>query len=255
MNILLIEDEQPAAQRLTRMVEQVAPSAHIVGQLESVEEAMDWWQTQPAPDLLFLDIHLADGSAFELLEKIQITCPIIFTTAYDAYAIQAFQHNSIDYLLKPIKEEALAQALAKYERLFGAAERPEIDYQKLAQALREEEEKYPRRLVIRFASQLKAIEIAQVAYFYIEERVTFLCTHQGKRYPIDPTLDQLESTLDPKVFYRINRQLIANIEAIAQMNTWSKSRIQLQLNPPAPVEALVSTERSSAFKQWLKGEG
>lgn len=254
MKLLLIEDEALAVQRLRKMIAKIAPSATVLADLESVEDTLQWWeQTQVKPDLLLMDIHLADGSAFEILTQLSLSIPIIFITAYDTYALEAFKHNSVDYLLKPIKEAALQQALAKYQSLFGQTSVPPFDYQPLIQELQKGSPTYPKRLLIRFAQQLKAIEIREVAFFYIEERVSFLCTHQGKRYPIDPTLDQLEKMLDPTSFFRVNRQLISNIEAIDQMYTWSKSRIKLQLKPPAPVEALVSTEKSASFKQWLKG--
>jgi two-component system response regulator LytT len=255
MKILLIEDEEPAARRLTRMVQKVQPQAQILGQLESVEEALEWWSQNESPDLVLLDIHLADGSAFEFLEKAGIRCPVIFTTAYDAYALQAFEHNSVDYLLKPIREEALQTALDKYQELFGQSEPvvSPIDYALLARSIRQGQKEYPKRLLIRFAQQLKAIEISDVAYFYIEERVCFLRTHEGKRYPIDQTLDQLEEMLNPAQFFRLNRQLITNIAAIHKMHTWSKSRIKVEMKPPAPVETTVSSEKSAAFKAWLKG--
>ncbi|MEL6592837.1 MAG: LytTR family DNA-binding domain-containing protein [Bacteroidota bacterium] len=251
MKILIIEDERLASQRLIRMIKALEPQVEVLAELESVEETLEWWAENTPPELMFMDIHLADGSAFEILRQLEVECPIIFTTAYDAYAIQAFKHNSIDYILKPVKKEELQAALAKFHRAQQTAS-ANFDYQALAKALQEREA--PKRLLIRFGQQLKAVEFEEVAYFYIEERVCFLMTHAGKRYPIDQTLDQLDGMLEPKKFFRINRQLIANIEAIDQMFTMSKSRVKISLKPEAPVDALVSSERSALFKKWLRGE-
>ncbi len=254
MKVLVIEDEMLASQRLVRMIKALEPNVEILATLESVEETLEWWEANDAPDLMFMDIHLADGSAFEILRQLEVENPIIFTTAYDAYAIEAFKHNSIDYILKPVKKEELAAALAKYYRSRPKAEAvgTPFDYQELAKAMQKNNQ--PKRLLIRFGQQLKAVNFEEVAYFYIEERVCFLMTHKGKRYPIDQTLDQLDALLDPEKFFRINRQLIANLEAIDQMHTMSKSRVKISLKPAAPVDALVSSERSALFKKWLKGE-
>ncbi|MFK7921583.1 MAG: LytR/AlgR family response regulator transcription factor [Bacteroidia bacterium] len=252
MKVLVIEDEMLASQRLIRMIKELEPEVEILDSLESVEETLEWWAENPAPELMFMDIHLADGSAFEILRQLEVECPIVFTTAYDSYAIEAFKHNSIDYILKPVKQEELKAALAKFLRSRPEAQSPTFDYQELAKALQQKNQ--PKRLLIRFGQQLKAVEFSEVAYFYIEERVCFVMTHAGKRYPIDQTLDQLDAILTPEQFFRINRQLIANMEAIDQMHTMSKSRVKISLKPEAPVDALVSSERSALFKKWLKGE-
>lgn len=251
MKILIIEDERLASQRLIRMIKALEPQVEVLAELESVEESLEWWAENTPPELMFMDIHLADGSAFEILSQLEVECPIIFTTAYDAYAIQAFKHNSIDYILKPVKKEELQAALAKFHRAQQNSS-ASFDYRALAKVLQEREA--PKRLLIRFGQQLKAVEFEEVAYFYIEERVCFLMTHAGKRYPIDQTLDQLDGMLDPQKFFRINRQLIANVEAIDQMFTMSKSRVKISLKPEAPVDALVSSERSALFKKWLRGD-
>lgn len=252
MKVLVIEDEMLASQRLIRMIKELEPEVEILDSLESVEETLEWWAANPAPELMFMDIHLADGSAFEILRQLEVECPIIFTTAYDAYAIEAFKHNSIDYILKPVKQEELKAGLAKFYRSRPEPQSPTFDYQELARAMQQKSQ--PKRLLIRFGQQLKAVDFSEVAYFYIEERVCFVMTHAGKRYPIDQTLDQLDAILAPEQFFRVNRQLIANMKAIDQMHTMSKSRVKISLKPEAPVDALVSSERSALFKKWLKGD-
>ncbi|MEM7370392.1 MAG: LytTR family DNA-binding domain-containing protein [Bacteroidota bacterium] len=252
MDILIIEDEAAAAKRLQKLIQKLLPAANILGVLDSVEEAVDWIKANPTPDLMMLDIHLADGSSFEIFQEVEIDCPIIFTTAYDQYAIQAFKVNSIDYLLKPLKEEDLAHALNKYQKLRQESASPSFDYTALLEAVKPTSS-FQKRIVIRYGQHIKAIDIAEAAYFFIESKVSILRTYGGKDYPVDHNLDQLEGILDPAKFFRINRKCIVNIEAIDQMYTYSKSRVRLLLKPAFDQETIVSSERASRFKQWLKG--
>ncbi|RMG68443.1 MAG: DNA-binding response regulator [Bacteroidetes bacterium] len=250
--ILILEDEAAAARRLQRLVETLHPDWRVLEVLDCVDTAIEWLSEHPAPDLILMDIHLADGSSFDIFREVEVRCPVIFTTAYDQYAIQAFKVNSIDYILKPVKEEELRAALNKWRDLRGQAS-PPADYTPLLQELSTPSPSYQKRLVIRFGQHLKAIDIEEAAYFYIESRVTMMRTHQGKEYPVDHNLDQLEGILDPARFFRINRKFIVHVQAIDQMYVHSKSRVRLVLEPPIDTETIVSAERAARFKDWLKG--
>lgn len=254
LNILLIEDEEPAAQRLQKMLLDVIGPANIPPSIVSIASGIKWFEENPMPDLIFSDIQLSDGLGFEIFKVSDITCPIIFTTAYDQYAIEAFKVNSIDYLLKPIKKEELEAAYRKFKKL-QAAGAPPVNIDKLLQtlqpALRPE---YKKRFVVRYGEHIKTIQTEDSAYFYTEDKINFLNTKDGRRYAIDFNLDTLEQMLDPKIFFRINRQYIIGIHAIAEMFSYSKSRVLVKLNPPARHETIVSTERSGDFKHWLGDE-
>ncbi|MBJ6108869.1 response regulator transcription factor [Hymenobacter sp. BT523] len=247
MNVVVIEDEPLAAQALAALLTRLRPAARILASLGSVEEAVEWLREQPAPDLLLCDIHLSDGNSFEIFRQVAVSAPVIFTTAYDAYAIQAFQVNSVDYLLKPLQAAEVERALQKYETLRPAALPAAAEnVQRLVRAT-------PRtRFLVKTAQALKAVPVDQVAYFLAEEGVVFLVTHPGKRYIIPDTLDQLESQLDAQNFFRINRQFILSIGAVQEIRPYFKGRLVLQVVPPAAEEALVvSAGRAPAFKQWL----
>lgn len=252
MNFLIIEDETPAARRLKKLILAIEPQANFLAVLDGIEASVEWLSSHPAPDLIFMDIHLSDGPSFEIFKEIEVGCPIIFTTAYDEYAIQAFQHNSVDYLLKPIKREELARSIEKFKSIHLASKNI-IDYGLLAKTVSQQTQQFQKRFVIRYGQHIKAINVADAAYFYIETKIAMLRTHDGKDYPMDYNLDQLEKMLDPSLFFRINRQFIISIHAIDQMYAYSKSRVNLTLNPSFEKETIVSTERSPNFKEWLKG--
>lgn len=253
MKILIVEDENAAARRLEKLLAGIEPEAVVLQKLDSVEAAVLWLQSNPQPDLILLDIHLADGSSFEIFDHTTVTCPIIFTTAYDEFALQAFKVNAVDYLLKPIKTHELAAALEKYKRIYKSARQ---DYSGLLETLRQKEGAgYLRRMLIRFGNSIKLADMADAAYFYTKDKITFLVLRStGKRYPVDYPLDKLEGMLDPLAFFRINRQFIINVAAIKEMHPYSKSRVKVDLEPLTDLETIVSTERSSEFKKWLVGE-
>ena len=252
MHILILEDEEPAARRLEKMLHETDPDISISASLVSVTSAVSWLQKNPAPDLILSDIQLADGLSFEVFRQVPTLCPVIFTTAYDQYALEAFRVNSIDYLLKPVKKEELTAALNKYRQL-SASRQPSLpDLGKLMEALSAGTgNRYRTRFAVRFGEHLKTIGVEEAAYFYTEDKISFLVTKDGKRYAVDPHMDALESSLDPHVFFRINRQYIIGIHAIAEMFAYSKSRVLIKLQPPAKHETIVSTERSGEFKRWL----
>lgn len=255
MKILIIEDEEPAAKRLHKLLEEIEPGVEIVQHIVSISSAIDWLKTNDCPDLIFSDIQLSDGLSFEIFKTINISCPVIFTTAYDQYAIEAFKVNSIDYLLKPIKKDELKAGLDKFRKLTGMAKSNPVDVTKILETINAPKSDFKKRFVIRYGEHIKTINVEDIAYFYTEDKVNFLTTKEGRRYAIDYNLDALESMIDPKTFFRINRQYIIAIYAIGEMFAYSKSRVLVKLNPPSKHETIVSTERSGDFKLWLDDVG
>jgi DNA-binding LytR/AlgR family response regulator len=252
IKILIIEDEEPAAERLVKMLLDIDTNIVVVGNTVSVKSSVKWFRENPLPDLILMDINLSDGHSFDIFKEVEISAPIIFITAYDQYAIDAFKLNSIDYILKPIKKEELRNALDKYKRM-GTIQVQQVT--SLLNTFKSNQDKeFQKRIVIRYGDTIKMIEITDIAYFYTEEKINFLCTHSDTRMPIDQNLDELEEILDPKIYFRINRQFIINISAIEKMLTWSKSRVKIILKPASEHETIVSTERSSHFKDWLIGK-
>jgi DNA-binding LytR/AlgR family response regulator len=253
VNILIIEDEEPAAKRLQKMLKEIDPEIQVVGTAVSVAGAVKWLTENDMPHLVLSDIQLSDGLSFEIFKVVNMPCPVIFTTAYDQYALDAFKANGIDYLLKPIKRTELEVALDKYKKMVKPV--PSIDINQLLQSYNQSSrQEYKKRFVVRYGEHIKTINIENAVYFYTEDKINFLSTKDGRRYAIDFNLDALEEMLDPKLFFRINRQYIIAIYAIAEMFSYSKSRVLIKLNPPAKHETIVSTERSADFKLWLGDE-
>jgi DNA-binding LytR/AlgR family response regulator len=250
-NILIIEDEDAAVRRISKMVLELMPQANLLPSLASIRTAVEWFKTNPAPDLILSDVHLADGQSFEIFRQVQVQTPIIFTTAYDQYALEAFRVNSIDYLLKPIKKDELERALQKFNNLSVAA--PVINIEHLLKSLQNPKPEYKDRFAVKYGEHIKTIETSDIAYFYTENKVNFLVTKEAKRYAVDQNLDQLENVLDPKNFFRINRQFIIGFHSITEMFSYSKSRVLIKLNPPSKLETIVSAERSATFKSWIDG--
>ena len=217
--------------------------------LASVEQSIKWLKNNKA-DLIFLDIQLEDGLSFSIFDKIKIDTPIIFTTAYDQYAIRAFKLNSIDYLLKPIKKTELTESLQK----FNNVKTPYLmDYKEIFESILKKEISYKKRFLIQYGQKIKKVDTDEIAYFYAMEKNVFLTTFQKSSYPIDYTLDKLMEIIDPEKYFRINRKLIVNVKSIKNMIPYSRSRIKLVLEPAEAkeIEALVSVERSSDFKKWM----
>lgn len=252
MRIVIIEDEQPAYKRLHKLVTDAVQDADIVAHLDSVTGAAEWFGQNEAPDIVFMDIHLADGSAFDLLKETQVNAPIIFTTAYDQYAIEAFKASGIGYLLKPIKAEELADALGKLAELKKMFNSGEGRQAQLLEAFKQPD--YKKRFLVRFGDNIKTVATEDIAYFFSENKGTFARTFEERTYPIDSNLDTLEQVLDPERFYRINRQYIIAVDSIKEMKTYSKARVLVKLNPEVKDPPLVSSERSAGFKLWLAGE-
>ncbi len=252
MRILIIEDEEPASNRLQKLLKEIEPDAVLSDNIVSVSSAIKWFKENKLPDLIISDIQLSDGLSFEIFKAVEILCPVIFTTAYDQYAIEAFRVNSIDYLLKPIKKEELSFAIAKFKKIIPAVQA--IDINQILKTFSSITSAFKKRFVVRYGEHIKTITIEEVAFFYTEDKINFLTTKEGRRFAIDFNLDTLESMLDPKIFFRINRQYIISIQSITEMFAYSKSRVLIKLNPPAKHETIVSTERAAEFKHWLGDE-
>jgi two-component system LytT family response regulator len=250
MKILIIEDEQAAVRRLQKLLGEISPQYEVIGALSSIESAVDWLQHHPSPDIILMDIHLADGSSFDIFDQVDITAAVIFATAYDEYALKAFKVNAIDYLLKPIKQNELEQAMLKVANSNKSREQQVDLIQKLAEAGFIKKNK---RILVKMGQAIKLIDLEEVAYFYSRDKITFAVLPGNKRYPLDQSLDQLEQMINPTHFFRINRQFIVKMESIDEMIAYSKSRVKLKLNPPAEADAIVSKERSPEFKKWLVG--
>lgn len=248
MRIVIIEDEAPARERLAALLQEVSPGAKIATTPDTIVGAAKWLSQNPRPDLVMLDIQLADGTAFDLLDIVKIDCPIIFTTAYSNYALDAFKAKSIDYLLKPVKKAELELALAKlkeFRELFNAR-----DVALQPGSVPE----YKKRFIIRFGEHLKTLGVEQIAYCISENKTTSAKTFDGQTFPMDHTLDALEQMLDPRQFFRINRQYLINLESIKEMRAYSKARVLVKLDPPVKDPPLVSSDRSADFKLWLGGD-
>lgn len=247
MNILIIEDEIPAYKRLSKLLSEVMPGAKIQAHIDSIQAAEEWFGENKCPEIVFLDIHLADGSAFDLLKKVKIDCPIVFTTAYDQYAMEAFKTSSIDYLLKPVKKQDLEGALQKFRQF------KELFNEDAAAVLPQLAE-YKKRFLIRFGEHIKTISVSDIAYCYSENKATFAKTFDSRNYPMDHNLDTLETLLDPQEFFRINRQYLISLKSIEEMRTYTKARVIIKLNPAVKEQPVVSSERAAEFKSWLAGD-
>jgi len=247
--VLLIEDEEPASNRLRKLITRLAPDFEIMATIDSVKSAVDWLTSNRQPDLIFLDIQLADGLSFDIFKKVNMASFVIFTTAYDEYAIKAFELNSIDYLLKPVNEAKLKNSIDKYRRLRQS--QPAFDINSIIASITSKETSYKKRFLINMGSKIKSIETHDIALFYVLEKSTFLTTTDGKDYPVDFSLDKLETLLDRDQFFRINRQAMVNYNAIKNIAVFSKSRIRIEIQPTSEIELLVSTHKSHLFREWL----
>ena len=249
MKVLIIEDENFAAEKLEQMIAEINPAITVVAKLGSINESVKWFMNNSC-DLIFLDIQLSDGISFSIFEQVTINTPIIFTTAYDQYAIKAFQLNSISYLLKPIRKTELADSLKKYQSLKSAFS---IDFEMLLANIQGREPEYKKRFLIQIGEKIRKVELSEIAYFFILEKAVFLKTFQGNSYPVDYTLDKLESLINPEKFFRINRKYIVSMDSISNMFAYSRSRVKLELKPIVDDEfdTIVSIDRSSDFKKWL----
>lgn len=251
MNVIIIEDEKPAARRLSRLLNDLG--VEVSTMLHSVEESILWFQNNAHPDLIFLDIQLSDGLSFEIFETIEIKSAIIFTTAYDEYALQAFKLNSIDYLLKPIDDEELEVAVKKYKDLKPEPEKLALNFEDIKKLLVNPlEREYKKRFTARVGQHLKIINAEEVECFYSENKGTYAATSDGRNYLLDVTLENLENELEPKTFFRVSRKFYVNINHIKDIVSYTNSRLQIKLNRYNEQEIVVSREKVKDFKLWLE---
>lgn len=250
MKVLIVEDEHRAAKRMEQLLLDAKPNAQIIRVIDSVEDTVHFFEQNEAPDLVFMDIQLADGLSFDIFTKVQIESPIIFTTAYDEYAIQAFKVNSVDYLLKPIDEEELAAALQKFEQLHY--KKPVYNKSFFTDLLKSiSQENYTQRFLIKTGQSFNYVGVEEIAYFFSDQSLSFIQTKLNKKYALDYTMDQLEDLINPEQFFRINRKLIVHIESIEKISSYFNNRLIINLKPKTNLEAIVTRERVKKFKKWL----
>jgi len=247
--VLIIEDEQPAAKRLEKLLLEVATDFQIIQCCDSIESSVNYLKSTTTPDLIMLDVQLGDGLSFEIFKQTEISCPVIFTTAFDEYAIKAFELNSIDYLLKPISKEKLTKSIEKFWKLNQQS--VQTDWQTLSTLLDKEKREYKQRFLVYIGEHLHSVQTVDIAYFYTIEKSTFLAAKSGKNFSVDLSLDKLESMLSPTDFFRINRQFLISFGAIKKISVLSKSRIKLTLEPLPTDETLISAARTRDFREWL----
>jgi DNA-binding LytR/AlgR family response regulator len=253
MRILIIEDEQNATERLEKLVIEISPEKKVIGKCRSIQQTVEWLQENEYPDLILSDVQLSDGLSFEIFEQLEKKVPIIFISAYDNYAIEAFKAEGLHYLLKPVKKQELQEAIQRYENNFyekkgviekAASELPVPQVQK----------QYQERFIIHVGSQIKLIQDSEIAYLYTENKMVYIITFDNQKYSMDLTLEGFEKILNPKLFYRISRQFIVQLKAITKMVPATKQRIEVSLDPPTSYETITSFERTPQFKKWLLGE-
>jgi DNA-binding LytR/AlgR family response regulator len=250
MRVVIIEDEQLAARRLESMIVSAHPQIQVVAKLESVEDSVEWFSKNPHPDLIFLDIHLEDDLSFVIFDKVQVNSPIIFTTAFDEYAIRAFKLKSIDYLLKPIVQEELNNAIRKYKDLVTPAQQM-VDLSSIYSLITRQNPTYKERFSITVGQKIKTFTVPEIAYFYSTEGISFMVLKNKSEYPVDDSLEELSQALDPKDFFRINRKYLVKIDSIANVHIYPKSHLKLELAPLPKEEVFVSIDKVTAFKKWL----
>lgn len=249
MKAVIIEDEILAAQALQKLIGEVSPETEIIAMLESIGDSVDWLETHPMPDVLFMDIHLADGSSFAIFEQVDITCPIVFTTAYDEYALKAFEVNSIDYLLKPINKDDLQRALNKYKALTTP-----VDNKKNLDALMTQlggKKKYKSCFLIPERDKLIPLATSNIACIFIDLKTVKAISMDKRTYYMSQTLDDLMTQLDPEIFFRANRQFIVSRQAIKDISIWFGNKLSLNIVVDVPEKIIISKARVSEFKNWF----
>lgn len=251
MNVLIIEDEPHAAQRLETLIKKLVPTIVVLSKIDTVMKSVEWIKNHPAPDLIFMDIQLADGISFQIFEQCEVKSPVIFTTAYDEYALKAFKVNSIDYILKPVDKDELEKALKKYHTLVSGGMKSGMKLDNIEQAIQMLSKKYKTRFVIKVGEHLRSVEVTDILFFLSLEKATFCYTKDARKNILDFTLDQLEGLLDPALYFRINRKYIVSTESIQDMFSYANSRLKLILKNSDDRDVIVARERVQEFKEWL----
>lgn len=249
--VLIIEDEPQAAQRLQTLIEDLIPDVTILAKIDSIKKSVRWIEENDLPDLIFMDIQLADGVSFQIFDQCDVKCPVIFTTAFDEYALKAFKVNSIDYILKPVDKDDLDRALKKFHSLTQREDNSKQMLESIGQAIKMLTHKYKTRFVLKVGEHLKSIEVNDILFFFSLEKATFAKLMDGRKHLLDFTLDQLEAALDPQRFFRINRKYIISTSAIQDMVSYTNSRLKLVLKTSDDNDIIVSRERVQEFKDWL----
>lgn len=259
MNALIVEDEDLSVRRLKKMIGEVAPSLQITGVTDSIEQTVEWVNENrnagnADPDLIFLDIELSDGQSFEIFNRVDVSSAIIFTTSYDEYALQAFRHNSIDYLLKPVHRDDLQRALQKYENMKGGqtGDHSLASIRKLLEDFKKAASvEYRQRFLVKQGQKMLSIEVGEIAYFFTDDRYSFFMTDSNQKMLVDYTLDELAESLDPSRFFRINRGMMVTHRSVEKIDPYFGNRLSLTLRPAHNKEALVSREKVGDFKVWM----
>jgi DNA-binding LytR/AlgR family response regulator len=255
MNILIVEDEELAVKKIRKTLAAVDESAFVQGVTDSIESTVQWLGENSAPDLILMDIELADGQSFEIFKLAEVKSPVIFTTSYDEFALKAFKVNSIDYLLKPVQKEELEAALIKYKNLSSNKNDSEksLNMDDLVKELQQklQPKEYRRRFLVKLGQRLVSIEVNDISYFFSDGRLNFFTTHDNKKFVVDYTMDELEDMLDPRDFFRTNRSLYVSVSSIEKIDDYFGNRLILALKPALNKEALVSREKVTDFKKWM----
>lgn len=246
-SILIIEDEKLNADRLQRLIKTIRPKASIIGVLDSIADSVDWFKTNQNPDIVMMDVRLADGISFDIFARVDISCPIIFTTAYDEYAVRAFKYNSIDYLLKPVEPEELETAFEKLESFVAGQQEKSLEG--LLNYLKPKE--FRSRFLLPYRDGYKSLLVEDIIYFYSELKITRATLHTGTEEIVPQTLEELEQQLDPKLFFRANRQFIVYINAIQQIHNYFNGKLKIDIKNDPDVEIIVSREKANLLKNWL----
>jgi DNA-binding LytR/AlgR family response regulator len=251
MKILIIEDEPQAAQRLEKLVGELIPGCQVLDKIDTVRRSVAWFKNNSAPDLTLMDIQLADGISFQIFEQCEVKSPVIFTTAYDEYALKAFKVNSIDYILKPVDKDELQTALKKLESLTKNEMGTQQLLDNIGQAVQMLTKKFKTRFVIKVGEHLRTVEVDQIRYFYSQDKATFCVTDDNRNFILDYTLEQLEEMINPEEFYRINRKYLVRSKAIQDIISYTNSRLKLVLKGSDDADIIVARERVQHFKEWL----
>ncbi|TNE64689.1 MAG: response regulator transcription factor [Bacteroidetes bacterium] len=253
MKVFIIEDEYLGKERLVRLLQEVDPETEVLGHAESVRSSVQWLQHNPEPDLLFVDIELADGQSFEIFSQVEVQAPMIFTTSYDEYALQAFKVHSLDYLLKPIQREELKRALDKYRQLKARFERPaSIDMENLVREIQKGGQEYRQRFLVKQGQRWLSIETHEIAWFMADGKICFLKTWDNRRFIVDYSLEELATMLDPALFFRANRSYIVHARAVKSIDPHLGGKLILQLTPLSDgASVVVSKEKATEFKVWM----
>lgn len=253
MRLLIIEDEAAAYRQLQRLCEKYLQEFEISGPVQSVREAVNWLSSNPSPDVIFMDVELTDGQCFDILTEVEIDSFVIFTTAYDQYAIRAFDLNSLAYLLKPVDEDHFKNAIKKLRGQLSSSLKRD-DWQGLLNSISiNSKEEHKERFLIRHGSKLISLSVDQIAYFQRDESIVLVHTSDGSKYSVSYSLEELEKLLDPKLFFRLNRSLLASINSITAIHDYFNSKLKLELSPLSSTEVIVSKEKAGRFKLWLDG--